>query len=294
MDPAAPVPSPAQEGFPRPRGDGPEPRGRRPALTAVSPPTRGWTHRGIRDRPCAPGFPAHAGMDPHHAAQPPNTTRFPRPRGDGPHPLFASSLPLAVSPPTRGWTCHSYGSKPDGTGFPAHAGMDPSHHGPLIPKSRFPRPRGDGPEDGGGTDGRLEVSPPTRGWTPYAKWPKKSARGFPAHAGMDHGRAHRATAQLGFPRPRGDGPPDTSRMPWISSVSPPTRGWTAKGRPHGGGRPGFPAHAGMDLRRGSTTHAAGGFPRPRGDGPQGHHWRHHPRQVSPPTRGWTRLPTIMR
>ena len=49
--------------FPRPRGDGPSRRRRRPDPRRVSPPTRGWTPPG-RDAPrVQAGFPAHAGMD---------------------------------------------------------------------------------------------------------------------------------------------------------------------------------------------------------------------------------------
>ena len=99
-------------------------------------------------------------------------------------------------------------------------------------------------------------------------------------------------------------PQSYRRTTRIHPVSPPTRGWTRTmmdQRRLGTG--GFPAHAGMEHSRsppkwvspptrGWTVPivdvAAGGFPRPRGDGP----WRRVTKTtpmypVSPPTRGWT-------
>ena len=52
--------------------------------------------------------------------------------------------------------------------------------------------------------------------------------------------------------------------------------------------PGFPAHAGMDLRQMAVHHPQGGFPRPRGDGPGINPPDRITGEVSPPTRGWTR------
>ena len=81
------------------------------AVTAVSPPTRGWTPSSspvlLADN--LMGFPAHAGMDPQGIL----SLTYP-----GRH---------LVSPPTRGWTRLAMpGALVSTTGFPAHAGMDPA------------------------------------------------------------------------------------------------------------------------------------------------------------------------
>ena len=52
----------------------------------------------------------------------------------------------------------------------------------------------------------IQVSPPTRGWTPCEVVSAVSLRGFPAHAGMDPSGTITSGPWLRFPRPRGDGP----------------------------------------------------------------------------------------
>ena len=133
------------------------------------------------------------------------------------------------------------------------------------------------------------VSPPTRGWTFKAKQTITAGFGFPAHAGMDRGTHTTCTASGRFPRPRGDGPCWQHFRDHPAPVSPPTRGWTPV-RSGGESRlVGFPAHAGMDPDGADVYTTSARFPRPRGDGPSlcVSFWR--PFQVSPPTRGWTRV-----
>ena len=213
--------------------------------------------------------------------------RFPRPRGDGPERRPLRHTFRRVSPPTRGWTRRRYaGQRPD-HGFPAHAGMDP----PALPAGaftdRFPRPRGDGPRLYQQRFNAKRVSPPTRGWTRLEVDRDLVSTGFPAHAGMDRRgdriRGHRDR----FPRPRGDGPWGDTGDRTDPEVSPPTRGWTLHRRRRHGNSIGFPAHAGMDLKRGRCQRPSLGFPRPRGDGPSGARDIHTADGVSPPTRGWT-------
>ena len=191
------------------------------------------------------GFPAHAGMDPSVDVRVADVRGcwFPRPRGDGPtwsndtcHQPFEVGFPAHAgmdptpSPtmmpewlltrfprPTRGWTSklldrglqHGYSR-----GFPAHAGMDP-----LMLRSSnadqpagFPRPRGDGPD-------RLKsaVDPRRR-----VRFPRPRGDGPPnAVVGVSLDRCR-------FPRPRGDGPAMSMLTSTASTVSPPTRGWTAR------------------------------------------------------------------
>ena len=137
----------------------------------------------------------------------------------------------------------------------------------FPPITRFPRPRGDGPNE------RLlmlvddAVSPPTRGWTSEGHAEPYSDQGFPAHAGMDPSTTDVTTSLRWFPRPRG--------------------GWTLLAA--GNARPtrGFPAHAGMDPRAGACLPLFSWFPRPRGDGPDVSAESADVVLVSPPTRGWT-------
>ena len=125
MDPYLLPPVLRGEGFPRPRGDGPEKAPTGLWGKMVSPPTRGWTHRRCRQGGARCGFPAHAGMDPAHTSTDSTRPGFPRPRGDGPHTNFAKARAMMVSPPTRGWTDGVRRVVRRLAGFPAHAGMDP-------------------------------------------------------------------------------------------------------------------------------------------------------------------------
>ena len=193
-----------------------------------------------------------------------------------------------VSPPTRGWTVSIPAGRNRDTGFPAHAGMDPSPAARARSAIGFPRPRGDGPPPVRLPHATSEVSPPTRGWTASRMEFGGYTAGFPAHAGMDPARHRSRSAHSGFPRPRGDGPLPRGLDEARAEVSPPTRGWTTDSPPLSVSSSGFPAHAGMDPGSGRAHEVDHRFPRPRGDGP----W-YHPRDsrrstVSPPTRGWTR------
>ena len=233
------------------------------------------------------GFPAHAGMDPSAPASAPTRTWFPRPRGDGPLDVDHHVHHQRVSPPTRGWTPAEDPHPPWRAGFPAHAGMDLTRRHMYSSFWRFPRPRGDGPEDGTAWLFRHTVSPPTRGWTPAEGRFPAGRRGFPAHAGMDLRITGTATLAEGFPRPRGDGPAQSPPVLRAPSVSPPTRGWTSYSTECLDACVGFPAHAGMDRPGGARPKTSRRFPRPRGDGPSSYTSRCANGSVSPPTRGWT-------
>ena len=91
---------------------------------------------------------------------------------------------------------------------------------------------------------------------------------------------------LGFPRPRGDGPPPGRRAGPDGPVPPPTRGWPAFGGTPLGAGSGSPAHAGMAPRPAYLPQRRAGFPRPRGDGPGSEPWTGSMARVPPPTRGW--------
>ena len=113
--------------------------------------------------------------------------------------------------------------------------------------------------------------------------------GFPAHAGMDPLAKAKRPVRMRFPRPRGDGPFQASGSVGTTMVSPPTRGWTRWKCCGRLASVGFPAHAGMDQVAQKTVVVHDRFPRPRGDGPVLFGYPFRLREVSPPTRGWTRL-----
>ena len=152
---------------------------------------------------------------------------------------------------------------------------------------RFPRPRGDGPQERSPGNPPGEVSPPTRGWTLERVGGYLLRGGFPAHAGMDPHELMLELASTGFPRPRGDGPGRRPHAVPACRVSPPTRGWTLSALANAGAVTGFPAHAGMDPPNGRSCMAYARFPRPRGDGPVNTGTTYSLGLVSPPTRGWT-------
>ena len=277
----------SSKGFPRPRGDGPLPRRTKWTKQKVSPPTRGWTAACRPRRPTGEGFPAHAGMDPGFSSRSDRSTRFPRPRGDGPPEEGVEIVELMVSPPTRGWTPLRPARLLLPVGFPAHAGMDLVGRVDAQVPLGFPRPRGDGPATGVSFGISDAVSPPTRGWTHRRPGARRNSLGFPAHAGMDRRSLTARRPPPRFPRPRGDGPRPPHVGSSIKAVSPPTRGWTSFQRKQRGRVPGFPAHAGMDLSVASASVMTTWFPRPRGDGPSVRDRLARHLRVSPPTRGWT-------
>ena len=232
---------------------------------------------------------------------------FPRTRGDGPAAGAGHVRGVPVSPHTRGWTRPRPAGPFACTGFPAHAGMDPSRRRQLSRRPGFPRTRGDGPSRLWTSGATFPVSPHTRGWTVVIPLSSHRDEGFPAHAGMDPITGAGWKMLSRFPRTRGDGPICRTAPFAQAVVSPHTRGWTLfvpvpdpgrSGFPaHAGMDPprahararagGFPAHAGMDPRCGRQAGAWTGFPRTRGDGPASDEpwvvWC----EVSPHTRGWT-------
>ena len=270
MDPEGAVRPGVGRGFPRTRGDGPAAAVAAETRPAVSPHTRGWTPEHAARDDLGEGFPAHAGMDRGHGNGRHRRPGFPRTRGDGPFPQTSFAFVTGVSPHTRGWT-QVGGPRPgDDSGFPAHAGMDPSNTASLTSSRGFPRTRGDGPRHFAFLAPPSGVSPHTRGWTPFERRGTVPDAGFPAHAGMD--------------------PLTFSVEHDARRVSPHTRGWTrAQGDDPAGGQ-GFPAHAGMDPCRRRSRCSTRRFPRTRGDGPRGAWLTVPPPAVSPHTRGWTPPP----
>ncbi len=272
--------------FPRPRGDGPHLLRLGDRVGAFSPPTRGWPAESSICSMLILVFPAHAGM-----ARPmwtPRTSRprFPRPRGDGPCGRIRVSATPTFSPPTRGWPGQRRSRQDQRRVFPAHAGMA---RRPRLDKRNtrgFPRPRGDGPSPVVVSFFPGTFSPPTRGWPATALPPPGFPLVFPAHAGMARRQLIILRGNVGFPRPRGDGPENEDMHAAARKFSPPTRGWPACAYLKINPALVFPAHAGMARSISSSSSSSRSFPRPRGDGPVVWNVSLTGLSFSPPTRGW--------
>ncbi len=226
-------------------------------------------------------------MDPRSPTYPPNRSRLPRTRGDGPSagtPVRGSG---GASPHTRGWTRQVARLDELHQGFPAHAGMDPARESRRSERTRLPRTRGDGPATTPSGSDLPAASPHTRGWTLLTGAFDDDDVGFPAHAGMDPTAITGVRYAPGLPRTRGDGPYRDLQAQTHAAASPHTRGWT-RTPCHVRNRPaGFPAHAGMDPIPSPVCVSRSRLPRTRGDGPgSGKDWESN-RAASPHTRGWT-------
>ena len=192
-----------------------------------------------------------------------------------------------ASPHTRGWTLEARDLDRVQIGFPAHAGMDRCRAGWSTTRTRLPRTRGDGPTVIPITSPHWRASPHTRGWTrPPVRLPRTAA-GFPAHAGMDRSPSATPARPARLPRTRGDGPAAERIARQFQAASPHTRGWTRHDGDRDGNRDGFPAHAGMDLRRGRGLPPCRRLPRTRGDGPVPPETQDKMQRASPHTPGWT-------
>ena len=287
MDPGRIRPCPPRTRLPRTRGDGP-PRSQAGSQgTRASPHTRGWTLRPVQEAEDRPGFPAHAGMDRTPSTTRPTRSRLPRTRGDGPSLSSIGASLRTASPHTRGWTPGTSLPWERGTGFPAHAGMDPSTRWCRSLTPWLPRTRGDGPGKAQIAVEQNAASPHTRGWTLAGPPAEREPRGFPAHAGMDPASKAAIACCARLPRTRGDGPLSPSIVTGRIGASPHTRGWTVIDRLNETVEYGFPAHAGMDLLLVSDGDETGRLPRTRGDGPGRVVGVVRFSVASPHTRGWT-------
>ena len=273
--------------LPRARGDGPHSIRDIGYRYEASPRPRGWTRRARTVRADCLGFPAPAGMDPSARASAWATRRLPRARGDGPAGGGHVRSPVAASPRPRGWTRRVHVRRLESRGFPAPAGMDPSHRIRTRTREWLPRARGDGPEDEQGELQTLTASPRPRGWTAVTRAKLAPEVGFPAPAGMDPPVRCPGRRRRRLPRARGDGPGRTDARGCLLQASPRPRGWTPR-RP---GRKvrvvGFPAPAGMDPAGASRETDPPRLPRARGDGPWAGFRVASRFAASPRPRGWT-------
>ena len=108
--------------------------------------------------------------------------------------------------------------------FPAHAGMFLDSVFQVALPVRFPRARGDVPENKPYGPAKLMFSPRTRGCSFIVLVALVCDRVFPAHAGMFLYRVGRTGVRSCFPRARGD-VPETPKVAAVGAAfSPRTRG----------------------------------------------------------------------
>ncbi len=212
--------------FPRTRGDGPASCPPGASNRRVPPHPRGWSlvRQPGPHRP--PGSPAPAGMVLGRGGGQARYRRFPRTRGDGPSSSRRVSRARSVPPHPRGWSPGLVAQPRGPRGSPAPAGMVPRHPSILIAPVRFPRTRGDGPNDTNAIRTMGMVPPHPRGWSLVSAFEDKVRRGSPAPAGMVPDRHCSAPERARFPRTRGDGPEIADRRCRATKVPPHPRGWS--------------------------------------------------------------------
>ena len=233
------------------------------------------------------GFPAPAGMDPTCPTPRATPSGIPRTRGDGPLTAPVAGSTTLDSPHPRGWTRRPEAPGGRSGGFPAPAGMDPSHELRRRRRRRIPRTRGDGPSFSVFTGVLLSDSPHPRGWTVPEVLDDGAVEGFPAPAGMDPPTISDSEMAPRIPRTRGDGPVRSKSMAWPLTDSPHPRGWTVGEREPAARGAGFPAPAGMDPLSTAVSSSPARIPRTRGDGPRRPRLRAGRASDSPHPRGWT-------
>ena len=159
----------------------------------------------------------------------------------------------------------------------------------TLPPSKscnsFPRIRGDVPQDLAFMGIDYRFSPHTRGCSRRETQAQEKVNVFPAYAGMFRSRVSFWCGQGGFPRIRGDVPPEARSINRGGLFSPHTRGCSQMFEPFVKGWEVFPAYAGMFRRTPPSMEIQAGFPRIRGDVPEAAEGLKEPFEFSPHTRG---------
>ena len=226
-------------------------------------------------------------MDPSHQRPAALLRCFPRTRGDGPGGIILGSSGDAFPPHARGWTFVPVGCRRRLRVSPARAGMDRPDGREPRRSLRFPRTRGDGPQQ------RFELAtgeafpPHARGWTLRRRLRHALLEVSPARAGMDPLPSQRRTNAACFPRTRGDGPQKQMPPEHGNGFPPHARGWTLLTWSLSVARVVSPARAGMDLVSSMPPITWVRFPRTRGDGPASVCGLTTSLQFPPHARGWT-------
>ena len=217
-------------------------------------------------------FPAYAGMFHIHAPLSQSKHGFPRIRGDVPISGQRNITVNWFSPHTRGCSDAGHDVGVSEEVFPAYAGMFRSPCGGGFGLARFPRIRGDVPNQAITSEAKTRFSPHTRGCSESSNHKRSENTVFPAYAGMF--RRHRpiSSGNPGFPRIRGDVPSAFRRVSSRIRFSPHTRGCSASQELREWLTTVFPAYAGMFRLPFTFSANSLSFPRIRGDVPLRYLW----------------------
>ena len=223
----------ASECFPRIRGDVPKNLPTPPKYSTFSPHTRGCSVAICATKSPLEVFPAYAGMFLKSAKPPAVIPCFPRIRGDVPAYSQWLKARQRFSPHTRGCSAVTPIIPTIIEVFPAYAGMFRLDYDRVGCYFRFPRIRGDVPEE--------------------QRMPVDGVVVFPAYAGMfPPGGALERHGQR-FPRIRGDVPLAWEKWGRKNGFSPHTRGCSGAGAAYLHVMHVFPAYAGMFLKFGNRN-----------------------------------------
>ena len=216
----------------------------------------------------------------------PSPARFPHPRGDGPDSLRPDSHRHSISPPAWGWPDDHFHQRTAVDDFPTRVGMARIAVCNNVPNSRFPHPRGDGPQRNTGHRLLGLISPPAWGWPVLVRFLRQGRGDFPTRVGMARRRWSVSSPCQRFPHPRGDGPLGCPVVTASQLISPPAWGWPGTARRSNRPQRDFPTRVGMARLIVPTTPSFQRFPHPRGDGPSGLCGGRGFRKISPPAWGW--------
>ena len=145
IDPAPLQPDSDRKRLPRMRGDRPGNVQVSVVRRGATPHARGSTFVGFIDQALSQGYPACAGIDPTKPSRSNVTWRLPRMRGDRPHSSRTGTTSLLATPHARGSTLLRHRGGIVLLGYPACAGIDPTHRRRSAASIWLPRMRGDRP-----------------------------------------------------------------------------------------------------------------------------------------------------
>ena len=158
-------------------------------------------------------FPTRVGMARRACPSAGVSLRFPHPRGDGPTDIYFDSCFHGISPPAWGWPALQYNPAVQRGDFPTRVGMARLINAKGRFHTRFPHPRGDGPQGDINNLLRSKISPPAWGWPVILCGRSAPCYDFPTRVGMARSADTFTAGATGFPHPRGDGPRATNRPP---------------------------------------------------------------------------------
>ena len=128
--------------YPRPRGGTQLLGVGVPAVTGLSPPTRGNRTSACIHRMGSRSIPAHAGEPSVQDDAGVTSGVYPRPRGGTCLWMLRSEVAAGLSPPTRGNRRQQHSSHTGYGSIPAHAGEPTIRSSPIWSSRVYPRPRG--------------------------------------------------------------------------------------------------------------------------------------------------------